>query len=200
MEILNTDGASHNMSRMNISLFYSLHDLLEGTCGLKSSTRMSFMESLAIFLITYRHGWSNNALTSISKHSGKTISKKKSMKSCIVWWPCARTIFDLLIQISSKCIVEFLVIEEQYLILNIALELLMDPTLLTPSSEEAIRYSGSGGNETQNVPNVVDFDMKFTYASIGHMHDTGVLFHALRNDMNNFPHPLTCMLEYYGTY
>lgn len=72
--------------------------------------------------------------------------------------------------------------------------------IATPSWEEAIRYSGRGGNETQNVPNVVDFDMQFMYAYIGHMHDTSVLFHALQNDMNNFPHPLTCMLEYYGTY
>jgi hypothetical protein len=35
---------------MNTSLFYSLHDLLESSYGLKSSIHMSSMESLAIFL------------------------------------------------------------------------------------------------------------------------------------------------------
>lgn len=37
---------------------------------------------------------------------------------------------------------------------------------------------------------VVDFDLRFTYASIGQpgsMHDTNVLFHALKD--KDFPHP-----------
>jgi hypothetical protein len=39
---------------------------------------------------------------------------------------------------------------------------------------------------------IVDFDMRFTYASIrqpGSMHDTSVLFHALEHDRDLFPHP-----------
>lgn len=32
------------------------------------------------------------------------------------------------------------------------------------------------------------------------MHDTNMLFHALINDIDSFPHPPTCILEYYGTY
>lgn len=39
---------------------------------------------------------------------------------------------------------------------------------------------------------VCDFDMHFTYASIGQpgfMHDTSVLFHAIENDKATFPHP-----------
>jgi hypothetical protein len=39
---------------------------------------------------------------------------------------------------------------------------------------------------------VVDFDMRFIYASIGQpgsMHDTTVLYHALEADEDLFPHP-----------
>jgi hypothetical protein len=38
----------------------------------------------------------------------------------------------------------------------------------------------------------VDFDMRFTYASIGQptsMHDTSVLFHAIEHNTSAFPHP-----------
>lgn len=62
----------------------------------------------------------------------------------------------------------------------------------TPLVEDVIRYIGRTGKATQNVMAVVDFDMRFTYASIGQpgsMHDTNVIFHALRNDTENFPHP-----------
>jgi hypothetical protein len=49
------------------------------------------------------------------------------------------------------------------------------------------------GTATQNVLAIVDFDMRFTYASVGppgSMHDTNVLFHALELDADKFPHPL----------
>ena len=39
---------------------------------------------------------------------------------------------------------------------------------------------------------ICDFDMRFTYASIGQpgaMHDTSVLYHAIRVDKEIFPHP-----------
>jgi hypothetical protein len=52
---------------------------------------------------------------------------------------------------------------------------------------------------TQNVLVVMDFDMRFTYTSIGQpgsMHDTNVLFHALRNDLDKFPHSRAGMIEY----
>jgi hypothetical protein len=55
-----------------------------------------------------------------------------------------------------------------------------------------VRYIGRFGIPTQNVMVVVDFDMRFTYASIGQpdsMHDTSVLFHAIEHDTATFPHP-----------
>jgi hypothetical protein len=47
---------------------------------------------------------------------------------------------------------------------------------------------------------VIDFDMCFTYTSIGQpgsMHDTNVLYHALEADEELFPHPPTSTLQSY---
>ncbi|XP_025806834.1 protein ALP1-like [Panicum hallii] len=62
----------------------------------------------------------------------------------------------------------------------------------TPWKRDLIRYIGRSGKPTHNVMGVVDFDMRFTYASIGQpgsMHDTTVLYHALESDEDTFPHP-----------
>jgi hypothetical protein len=48
-----------------------------------------------------------------------------------------------------------------------------------------IRYIERCGKPAQNVMAVVDFDLCFTYVSIGQpdsMHDTNVLYHALKAD------------------
>jgi hypothetical protein len=61
-----------------------------------------------------------------------------------------------------------------------------------PSSHDLIRYIGRSGKATQNVLAIVDFDLRFTYASIGQpgsMRDTSVLFHTLEHDRDLFPHP-----------
>jgi hypothetical protein len=60
------------------------------------------------------------------------------------------------------------------------------------SPEEQVRYIGKTGITTQNVLAVYDFDMRFTYVSVGNpgaMHDTSVLYNALRVDEDFFPHP-----------
>jgi hypothetical protein len=64
--------------------------------------------------------------------------------------------------------------------------------LATPPPQDYVRYIGTFGSATQNVMAMVDFDMRFTYASIGQpgsMHDTSVLYHAIEHDMDTFPHP-----------
>jgi hypothetical protein len=68
----------------------------------------------------------------------------------------------------------------------------------TPHSEDLIIYIGRGGIPTQNVLAIVDFNMRFIYASTGQpgsTHDTNVLFHALRHDHDTFPHPPQGMLQ-----
>jgi hypothetical protein len=61
-----------------------------------------------------------------------------------------------------------------------------------PTPRDHVRYIVRFDTTTQNVMVVVDFDMHFTYASIGQpgsMHDTGVLFHVIEHDTSAFPHP-----------
>jgi hypothetical protein len=80
----------------------------------------------------------------------------------------------------------------------------------TPPKKDFIRYIGRSGKATQNVMGVVDFDMRFIYASIGQpgsMHDTTVLYHALENDEDIFPHPplgillfVSFVICYFNTY
>ncbi|XP_037462010.1 uncharacterized protein LOC119333088 [Triticum dicoccoides] len=61
-----------------------------------------------------------------------------------------------------------------------------------PDGPPKVRYIGRTGMTTQNVMAICDFDMHFTYASIGQpgsMHDTNVLYHAIEKDRPSFPHP-----------
>jgi hypothetical protein len=63
---------------------------------------------------------------------------------------------------------------------------------VSPSPDEQVRYIGKTGIPTQNVLAVCDFDMRFTYVATGQpgaMHDTSVLYNALRVDEKFFPHP-----------
>jgi hypothetical protein len=84
-ETLSNPGGSHKMFRMDASLFYSLHDLLVSNYGLKSSLHINSMESLAIFLVTCGHGWSNSGAQHVFKHSGETISRKfEEVLHCVV--------------------------------------------------------------------------------------------------------------------
>jgi hypothetical protein len=61
-----------------------------------------------------------------------------------------------------------------------------------PTPRDYVRCIDRSGTPTENVMVVVDFDMCFTYVSIGQpgsMHDTSVLFHAIEHDTSDFPHP-----------
>jgi hypothetical protein len=57
---------------------------------------------------------------------------------------------------------------------------------------EQVRYIGKSGIPTQNVLAICDFDMRFTYVSVGQpgsVHDTTVLYNAMKVDKKFFPHP-----------
>jgi hypothetical protein len=192
MDTLETPGGSHHMFRMNASLFHSLHDLLVSSYGLKSSIHMSSMESLAIFLVTCGHGWSNSALCNIFRHSGETISRKfHEVLHCVVAM-CKAYIRPIDPNFSTT---HSRITDDDRMMSHFkdcigALD--GSHIMATPPPEDLIRYIGRSGKATQNVLVVVDFDMRFIYASVGQpgsMHDTNVLFHALKNDNDNFPHP-----------
>ena len=60
------------------------------------------------------------------------------------------------------------------------------------SPEDSVRYIGKSGIPTQNVLAICDFDMLFTYVSVGQpgaMHDTSVLYNAISVDESFLPHP-----------
>ncbi|WVZ77678.1 hypothetical protein U9M48_025518 [Paspalum notatum var. saurae] len=192
METLSTPGASHKMFRMDASLFYSLHDLPVSTYGLQSSIHMNSMESLAIFLVICGHGWSNSATQNIFKHSGETISRKfEEVLNCVVGM-CE----DYISPIDPNFSTIHPRITGDRRMMPFFKDCIgaIDGTHIAavPPSHDLIRYIGRSGKATQNVLAVVDFDLRFTYASIGQpgsMHDTSVLFHALKHDESVFPHP-----------
>ncbi|XP_047306619.1 putative nuclease HARBI1 [Impatiens glandulifera] len=60
--------------------------------------------------------------------------------------------------------------------------------------EEIIKYIGRKGYSTQNILAVCDFDMCFTYASVGwegSAHDAGILKTVISDPNYRFPHPLS---------
>jgi hypothetical protein len=55
-----------------------------------------------------------------------------------------------------------------------------------------VHYIGKLGIPNQNMLAIYDFDMRFTYVSVGQpgsMHDTSVLYNAMKVDNNFFQNP-----------
>nr|XP_040259779.1 uncharacterized protein LOC120976652 [Aegilops tauschii subsp. strangulata] len=190
-ETLRTPGESHRMFRMNSTMFHNLHDLLVSTYGLKSTTHMSTFEALPLFLYVCGGCHSNRGVQNRFKHSGGTISRK----------------FDLVLHSLVKMSKDFVrpkdpnfstvhdrIRNDRRMWLHFKDCIgAIDGThiLATVKPEDVIRYIGRSGSTTQNVMAVCDFDMCFTYASIGQpgaMHDS-VLYHALVADKDVFLHP-----------
>jgi hypothetical protein len=192
LETLKTHGESHRMFRMNERFFIQLHDLLVTQYGLKSSIHMSSLESLAIFLCVCGQNRSNTSVQNTFKHTGETISRK----------------FDDILRRLTKMAKDYIRPED----LNFGTvhkRIRGDRRMwshfkgcigaingthigVIPAPRDYVRYIDRSGISTQNVMALVDFDMRFTYASIGQsgsMHDTSVLFHAIEHDTATFPHP-----------
>jgi hypothetical protein len=154
---------------------------------------MSSMESLALFLIVLGQGWSFSALKNVFKHSTETLSRKfDEVLNCVVAM-CKHYIRPLDPNFSTT---HSRITSDKRMMPHFKDCIgALDGTHITatPPPHDLIRYIGRSGKPTQNVMAVVDFDLRFTYASIGQpgsMHDTNVLFHALEQDKTNFPHPL----------
>lgn len=192
MEKLQTPGQSLKMFRMDTHLFYQLHDLLASSYGLESSVHINSMESLAMFLLVCGQGMSNSAIDGIFNHSSETISRKfEEVLNCVVGM-CK----DYIRPIDPNFSTTHSRISNDQRMMPHFKDCIgaLDGThiLATPPPHDLIRYIGRSGKATLNVLAVVDFDLRFTYASIGQpgsMHDTNVLFHALRHDYDKFPHP-----------
>jgi hypothetical protein len=150
---------------------------------------MSSIESLAMFLFICGHGMSNSAIYGIFNHSGESISRKFE---------------EVLISVVGTCENYIRPIDPNFRTTHprIANDRRMMPyfkdctgaldgthIVATPPPHDLIRYIARSSKAIQNVLAVVDFDLRFTYASIGQpgsMHDTNVLFHALRHDEDKY--------------
>ena len=192
MEIMRKPRGSQKMFRMDIDLFYKLHDLMVSNYGLQSSTHISSVELLAMFLVICGHSWSNSAAQHIFKHSSETISRKFGEVLDVVVVMCKHYIRPIDPNFSTT---HARITSDRRMMPHFKDCIgAIDGTHITavPNPDDFIRYIGRSGKPTQNVMAVVDFDLRFTYASIGQpgsMHDTNVLFHALEYDKENFPHP-----------
>jgi hypothetical protein len=159
---------------------------------LRSLLHMHSLESLAIFLVTCGHGWSNSVVQHVFKHRGETIIIKfEAVMNCMAWM-CE----DYIRPIDLNFATTHPRITKDSRMMPFFEDCIgaIDGThiAVVPPSHDPIRYIGRGGKATQNVLVVVDFDLRFTYASIEQprsIHDTSVLFHALEHDKDLFPHP-----------
>jgi hypothetical protein len=192
LETLRTPGECHLQLRMSNEMFLDLHDLLVERYGLESSMHMSTHEALAIFLFICGGNESNRRTQNRFKHSGETISRK----------------FDEVLNALMKMARDFIRPKDPnfasvhkrirndkraYPTFKNCIGAL-DGTHIRVSlpPDEQVRYIGKTGIPTQNVLAVCDFDMYYTYVSCGQpgsMHDTSVLYNALRVDEAFFPHP-----------
>jgi hypothetical protein len=192
LETMNTPGECHRQLRMSNEIFLDLHTMLVERYGLQSSMHMSTYEMLAIFLYTCAGNESNRKTQNRFKHSGETISRK----------------FDEVLNALMAMARDF--IRPKNPNFSTIHKRIRDDRRAYPhfkdcigaldgthirvalSPEEQVRYIGKMGIATQNVLAVCDFDMRFTYVSVGNpgaMHDTSVLYNALRVDEDFFPHP-----------
>ena len=184
---------------MEAQLFYQLHDLLVSNYGLQSSLHINSIESLAMFLISCGHGMSFGAIHGVFSHSSETISRKfEEVLFCVVAM-CEDYIrpIDPNFRTTHRRITNDRRMMPHFKDCIGALD--GSHILATPPPQDFVRYIGRSGKATQNVLAVVDFDLRFTYASIGQpgsMHDTNVWFHALRHDHDTFPHPPAGIFPY----
>ena len=191
-ENIDTPGETYTMLRMSAKVFFDLHDLLVQGYGLNHSPYVSGVESLAMFLWTLGGCESNRRTQNRFKHSADTIHRKfHEVLACVV-------------KMSAHYIKpkdpNFHIVHPRIKNDRRAFPHLKDCIgaidgthirVVIPVHKQ-VRYIGRTGAVTQNVMAICDFDMHFTYASIGQpgaMHDTSVLYHAINNDRATFPHP-----------
>ncbi|KAM3311200.1 hypothetical protein ACQJBY_031707 [Aegilops geniculata] len=192
-ETIGTPGETYTMLRMNAHVFFDLHDKLVAEYGLKETCFVITYESLAMFLWTLGGCESNRRTQNRFKHGADTVHRK------------FHEVLHCVIKMSSHYIrpqdPNFHIVHDRIKRDKRAFPHIkdcigaIDGTHIRASIPEGpskVRYIGRTGATTQNVMAVCDFDMHFTYTSIGQpgsMPDTSVLFHAIENDKAIFPHP-----------
>jgi len=173
-------------------MFYDLHDLLVGRYGLKPSLHINTQEMLAVFLFVLSGNESNRKAQNRFKHSGETIHRKFD--------EVLNAFMDMSRDFIRPKDPNFRTVHRRirddrraYPHFKDCIGAL-DGTHIRVSlpPDDQVRYIGKSGIPTQNVLASCDFDMRFTYVSTGQpgsMHDTSVLYNAIRVDESFFPHP-----------
>ncbi|KAL4567082.1 hypothetical protein LXL04_022654 [Taraxacum kok-saghyz] len=185
--------------RMSASLFTKLCEYLQNNYGLTSSDRMSVKENVGIFVYTLALGLSNRDVSERFQRSGETISRvfHEVLESI-----CGRRKGYVGLareyirseDATFRCIPPHIE-NDIYIIIYIFFKLdCIDGTHIDASIRvtDQMRYRGRKGVPTFNVMAVCDFDMCFTFISVGwegSAHDTRVFLHAIETPSMNFPKP-----------
>ncbi|KAJ9543744.1 hypothetical protein OSB04_023451 [Centaurea solstitialis] len=189
-----------NAFRMSADLFMQLCEELQQKHGLMSSSKISVQEKVGIFLYTLALGVSNRDVSERFQRSGETIS---------------RAFHDVLESICGRskgfmglacdyikpkdptfqCIPPHIENDSRYMPYFKDCIGCIDSTHIDACIPVAnqMKYRGRKGVPTFNVMAVCDFDMCFTFISVGWeglAHDTRVFIHAIETPSMNFPKPL----------
>ncbi|XP_071694846.1 uncharacterized protein [Rutidosis leptorrhynchoides] len=170
MEVLNGHPIrSVNAFRMHPDLFIKLCGELETNYGLQSTDKMSTFEMVGIFMYTLALGLSNRDVMERFQRSGETISRAfHEVLKAIIGRDKGFQGLDCIGCIDGTHI----------------------RACITESQQ--LPYIGRKGLPTFNVMATCDFDMCFTYVSVGwegSAHDTRVFMHSIQNKSMNFPQP-----------
>jgi len=191
MQTFSDPKECYEMFRMSRPLFDRLHDLLVSSYDLISSSKMTSIEALGMFLWTVGAPQSFVQVKNRFKRSKETISRKfDEVLDCVYRMakevvkpidpnfttPHPKLLSDSFAPHFKNCIGA------------------IDGThipVVVPSSK-VVQYVGRHGYPTQNVLAICDFDMRFTFVVAGwsgSVHDMRVFNDALRKYGHIFPHP-----------
>ncbi|XP_019196309.1 PREDICTED: putative nuclease HARBI1, partial [Ipomoea nil] len=188
-----------NAFRMDSDLFKQLCEDLYSKYGLQSTRNMSYVEKVGIFIYTLAMGASNRDVGERFQRSGETIS---------------RAFHEVLEAISDRnsrykglardiikpddptfqSIPSYITNDARYMPYFKDCIGCIDGTHIAACIPEVdqLRYRGRKGIPTFNVMAACNFDMCFTFISVGwegSAHDTRVFLHAINTPSMNFPKP-----------
>ncbi|KAM0058325.1 putative harbinger transposase-derived nuclease domain-containing protein [Helianthus debilis subsp. tardiflorus] len=182
----------YDMFRLNIPVFRQLCVDLVTKYGLKQTRHVSIEESVGILLMTLAHGCTNRFVQESFNHSGETIHRHfyrvlaaVLRMSADIIKPAANYNDDVPAHILDNP--RYYPMFENYIGA-------IDGThvrALVPLNEQP-KYIGRKGYATQNIMDVCDFNMCFTFVWAGWegtAHDTRIFNEALERPELQFPHP-----------
>ena len=191
MRTLSDPTECYEMFRMSKPLFDRLHDLLVSSYGLASSSKMTSIEALAMFLWTVGAPQSFVQVKNRFQRSKETISRKfNEVLDCV---------YRMAKEIVKPIDPNFITTHQKLLSDRYAPHFnncigAIDGThipVVVPASK-IVQHVGRHGYPTQNVLAICDFDMRFTFVVAGwpgSVHDMRVFNDALRKYGTIFPHP-----------